>query len=461
MLFTNNSEPPGGGKQGATSNLNMNTGSNTQGNTQGTTSNLNTGSNTQSKTKVNYQYQQTDQGPYRVMVELIDTQDGNIRINKLTLANVLRKMIAYKTHIMDMKNIGRNKVMVYLNNFQLANRLTSDENIKAKNYRAYIPRHLISVTGVIAGIPLDITEEDIMEDIICDYPVMQVYRMNRFVNGQKEPTQRMSITFRASKLPESIKIFHCSLRVRAFFKKAVLCLKCLRYNHKQENCKGKRRCEQCSKMHDNDEEFQNCQNPQRCLHCRKEHKTTDQTCPERTRQNNIQAILARTSLTTVEVIEQFPIHTQNYYESLVESAQDPTPTESFAEVTTQQYKPRNNGPNASRRKRDGVSPSSNNIGEQVVIFREKKQKVSSEGQQNGIALYNKYKTSDAERWKTQLRQAQQMRNQEENKQPTPSSSNNILANGAATTESEDFSMFVLDMISQGKINANSLEFKNN
>lgn len=441
MSFTNNSVPPGGGTQGTTSNLNMNT-----------------GSNTPSKTKVNYQYQQTDQGPYRVMVELIDTQDGNIRINKLTLANVLRKMIAYKTHIMDMKNIGRNKVMVYLNNFQLANRLTNDENIKAKNYRAYIPRHLISVTGVIAGIPLDITEEDIMEDIICEYPVMQVYRMNRFVNGQKEPTQRMSITFRASKLPESIKIFHCSLRVRAFFKKAVLCLKCLRYNHKQENCKGKRRCEQCSKMHEYDEEFQNCQNPQRCLHCRKEHKTSDQTCPERTRQNNIQAILARTSLTTVEVIEQFPIHTQNYYESLVESAQEPTPTDSFAEVTKQQYKPRNIAP---RRKRDGISPSSTNIGEQVAIYREKKQKVSSEGQQNGIALYNKYKTSDAEKWKTQLRQAQQLRNQEENKQPTPSSSTNIPANGAATTEKEDFSMFVSDMIRQGKINANSLEFKNN
>lgn len=436
-----NNEPPGGG----TNNLNMNTGLNPP----------------TAKAKVNYQYEQTDQGPYRVMVELIDTQNGKVQINKLTLANVLRKMMAYKTHIVDMKNIGRNKVMVYINNFQLANRLTYDENLKAQNYRAYIPRHLISVTGVIAGIPLDITEDEILEDIICEYPVMQVYRMNRFVNGQKEPTQRMSITFRASKLPESIKIFHCSLRVRAFFKKAVLCLKCLRYNHKQENCKGKRRCQQCSKMHENEEEFENCQKPQRCLHCRKEHKTSDVTCPERTRQNNIQSILAKTNLTTVEVIEKFPIHTQNYYEALIEAAQDPTPTESFAEVTAQQFKPRNN---ALSRKRNGTSQGasthSNNIGEQVTIFREKKQKTSTEGQQNGIALYNKYKTSEAEKWKTQLRQAQQMRNQEGiNKQPTPSSSSTSPVNSAAITENEDFSMFVMDMISQGKINANSLELK--
>lgn len=434
-----NNGPPGGGTQGTPPNLNMDIPQNTP------------------KPKVNYQYEQTDQGPYRVMVELIDTQNGTIRINKLTLANALRKMIAYKAHIMDMKNIGRNKVMVYLNNFQLANRLTNDENLKAKNYRAYIPRHLISVTGVIAGVPLDITEEEIMEDILCEYPVMQVYRMNRFVNNQKEPTQRLSITFRASKLPESIKIFHCSLRVRAFIKKAVLCLKCLRYNHKQENCKGKRRCQQCSRLHENDEEYWNCQKPQRCLHCRKDHKTSDQTCPERARQNNIQAILARTSLTAVEVVEQFPIQTQNYYEALVESVQEPTPAESFAEVTSQQYRrPRNP---VQRRKREGVSPTSNNIGDQVTVYKEKKAKIAGDGQQNGVALFNKYKTTEAEKWKTQLRQAQLARDQEgTNEQPTPPATSSLpAANGAARTESE-FSRFVSNMIDKGKINAKSLEF---
>lgn len=441
MAFANSNGPPEGGTHRAQHNLNMDTTLNTP------------------KPKINYQYERTDQGPYRVMVELIDTQNGTLRINKLTLANVLRKMIIYKAHILDMKNIGRNKVMVYLNNYQLANRLTSDEDMKAKNYRAYIPRHLISVTGVIAGVPLDITEEEVMEDIICEYPIMQVYRMNRFVNNQKEPTQRMSITFRAAKLPETIKIFHCSLRVRAFFKKAVLCLKCLRYNHKQENCKGTRRCQQCSRMHENDEEYQNCQKPQRCLHCRKDHRTSDQACPERARQNNIQAILARTSLTAVEAVEQFPIHTQNYYEALVESAQEPTPAESFAGVTSQLFRPRNN---VQRRKREGISPCSRNIGEQVTVYNEKKAKISRDGQHNGVALFNKYKTTEAEKWKTQLRQAQAKAQEGINIQPTPSSSNSTPATtGAPEIENEDFSMFVSNMINKGRINANSLELNRN
>lgn len=441
MMSTNNDTPPGGGTQETTPNLNMDLPSNTQ------------------KPKVNYQYEQTDQGPYRVMIEIIDSQNGTIKINKLTLANVLRKMFTYKTHIMDMKNIGRNKVMVYLNNFQLANRLTNDENLRLKNYRAYIPRHLISVTGVIAGVPLDISEDEVMEDIISEYPVMQVYRMNRFIDNRKEPTQRMSITFRTSKLPTSIKIFHCSLRVRAFFKKAVLCMNCLRYNHKEENCKGKRRCQQCSRIHEDDEEYVNCQNPQRCLHCRKDHQTSDKKCPERTRQENIQAILARTSLTAVEAVEQFPIHTQNLYEALVESAQEPTPTESFAEVTSQQYRPRNN---VQRRKREEVSPNSKNVGDQVTVYKEKKAKIATNGQQNGITLFNKYKTTETEKWKTQLRQAQLTKEQEDNNQPTPSSCNNSpVTNGATATGNEEFSRFVSNMINEGRINAKSLEFKNN
>ncbi|XP_062533786.1 uncharacterized protein LOC134202807 [Armigeres subalbatus] len=195
-------------------------------------------------------------------------------------------------------------------------------------------------------------------------------------------------------------------------------------------------------MHENEEDFENCDNPQRCLHCRKEHKTSDLTCPERSRQNNIQAILARTSLTTIEVVEKFPIHTQNYYEPLVQSAQDPTPAETFADVMSRQYKP---ATGIQRRKREGASPSSNNIGEQVDIYREKKQKVA-EGQQTGVALFNKYKTTEAERWKDQLRQAQKTKNQQENsQQPTPSSSSRFpaIANG---TEKEEFSKFVSNMI---------------
>lgn len=416
-------------------------------------------SNTSTSTgqrKVNYQYENGDQGPFRVMVELIDTQNGKIKINKLSLASALRKMPMYKTHVIEMKQVGRNKLMVYFNNYQIANRLTTDANLKEKNYRAYIPRHLVSVTGVIAGVPLDISEEEVMEEMQCEYPVMTVYRMNRHVNGQKEPTMRLSITFRAPKLPERVRIFCCSVGVRAFYRKTVLCQNCLRYNHQTTNCKSKRRCSNCTRTHEKQEEYNECKEPPRCLYCRVTHKTTDTRCPERTRQNNVQAIMARTNLTAIEAVEQFPIQTRNYYEALVESAQEPTPAESYATMTAGKYRERVATP-LRPRKRTGDIEASTNIAEQVVVMKEKKKKTDGERQTNGVALFNKFKVTEAEKWKTQLRQAaKQQREQDDDMydpQPTP------MTSMAGSSNQEDFSRFVSSMIGEGKVNPFSLELK--
>lgn len=412
-------------------------------------------STTNARQKQNYQYESGDQGPFRVMVELVDTQNGNLKINKLSLACTLRRMPMYKTHVTEMKQVGRNKLMVYLNNYQIANRLTTDANLNEKNYRAYIPRHLVSVTGVIAGVPLDITEEEIADEMESEYPVMTVYRMNRHVNGKKEPTMRVSVTFRAAKLPEHVRIFCCSVGVRAFYRKSVLCYNCLRYNHLAANCKSKRRCNNCSKTHDKEEDFKECKQPVKCLYCREAHKTTDVSCPERTRQNNVQAIMARTNLTAIEAVEQFPIQTRNYYEALVECAQEPTPVESFATMTAGNFKQRTAPSNRSR-KRPGDEQKSNIIAEQVVIMQEKKQKPNWQNNTNGVALFNKFKVTEAEKWKNQLRKAAKQQQEEKERlngpQPTPSTSTSSESNQA-----DEFSRFVSSMIGEGKVNPFNLE----
>lgn len=423
----------------------------------------NTGKNME---KVDYEYVFGDQGPFRVMVELNDTQNGSLTINKLTLASTLRKLAIYKTHVTEIKNVGRNKLMVYLNNYQIANRLTTDSLLKGKNYKAYIPRHLISVTGVISGIPLDITADEVMNDIESEATVMQIYRLNRFVDGRPEPSMRMSVTFRASKLPQTVKIFCVSVRVKAFYRKANLCLNCLRYNHKTENCKGKRRCRICTRFHDREVDFEHCQQQEKCLYCRSNHQTTDQSCPERSRQNNIQAIMARTNLTAIEAVEQFPIQTQNYYEALSEAVQEPTPAESFAKVTAGNYRI---NPNITRRKAENnkAERNSKKLAEKVVIFKAAKPKDTGLTQ-DSTALFKKYKPNDSQTWKKELR-SQQMHRQETSNcsknliegnnsaldQTTPSS--NKLEIDESHKVTEDFSDFVSSMIDEGRLNPHSME----
>lgn len=367
--------------------------------------NMNTGNGETTPTakqKMNYTYNAKDQSPYRVMVEILDSNNGELRINKLALAVTLHKMSAYKNNVVEVKQAGRNKMIVYLNNYEAANRLIDDDEFRRRNYRAYVPMHFISLSGVVAGVPLDVSIEELEESVCCEVPILGIRRLNTWIDGMPQPSQRISITFRASTLPRMVKMFRCTSKVRPFYKKSVLCMNCLRYSHRADNCRSKKRCVRCTMIHNEEEEFERCLEPVKCLYCRKDHTTTDRECPERKRQDNIQAIMAKTNLTYVEARERFPILTENYYEALVEMTDDPTPAESFATMTANQYTRRNQ--HRTNKEMKEKQPS-RIISEQVTVFQEKRRKFDTSQSPDGIALFNKHKVSDAEKWKSELRAA--------------------------------------------------------
>lgn len=291
-------------------------------------------------------------------------------------------------------------MMAYLNNYKVANKLVEDEEFKRRNYRAYIPMHFISISGVMAGIPIEVSTEELEEYIHCEVPILGIRRLNTWFDGKPQPSQRVSITFRANELPRMVKMLSCTTKVRPFYKKSILCMNCLRYSHRTENCRSKKRCVRCAMVHQEEEEdYERCLRPIKCLYCRKEHTTTDRDCPERKRQDNIQAIMAKTNLTFIEAKERFPILTENQYEALLEMTDDPTPAESYANMTANHYVKRNQ----PKTKRTTEKQPSRIISEDVTVFQEKKRKADT--LPDGAALFNKHKVSDAEKWKAELRAA--------------------------------------------------------
>lgn len=345
-----------------------------------------------------YEYNQQDVSPFRVIVQLADDNKGELRINKLSLGRLVSKQMDYKNNIYNMRALGRNKILVFLKDYQTANMLQSDPLLKKNNYKAYIPRGFVSVSGVVAGVPVDMEPEEIRENISSVYPILAINRLHRYEAGIKIPTHRISIVFRASKLPTEVRLFCCINTVRPFVNKPVLCLNCLRYNHKTDNCRSKKRCENCSLQHDG-MDTGNCQNPAKCFYCRSnnEHKTSDQNCPERIRQKNIKNIMAKTTLTYLEAKEQNPIYTQNRYDILENIDEFPTIPESYAKMTSGSYKPVNVNqykPQKAKRQIEEVI-----IAEQVPVFADKKKKKEeNDEQRNGVALYNKFRVDDFERW---------------------------------------------------------------
>lgn len=370
---------------------------------------------------VNITYNRSDQGPYRLYFELRDTNNGVRRINKYSLGSKLRKMDGYKKHIEDMKQVGKNRIMLYVNSYVKANALMEEIN-REKNgeYKAYVPVHLVCVTGIVAGVPADIPIEEIQEDIQCDVPIVSVRRMTRKEGLERLPINRISVMFRAKVLPDRVRLFCCNSNVKPFIQRLVVCSKCLRFNHFADNCKGSRRCGQCLSPHETEEEFKNCSKPMRCAHCKStEHKTQDETCKEKIRQLNIKKVMAKSAITFTEAKELYPIWTQNAYAPLENAEDFPSLPNTYVEMSSGMFsnplreqwqktneqrakiqpavkmykdKPKDNTKKTSGGKRPRTEDTQQNQATQL------NSKAEPGSQTNGITLNNTHKVSEKERW---------------------------------------------------------------
>lgn len=294
------------------------------------------GDNKMDDQRESYLYTANDEGPYRIFIEIMDRTKS---INKFSVGQMLRKLPRYRNYIEDMKYLGRKKIIIFISSWVQANLLVGERILNEQGYNAYVPRHLVCITGVVSGVDSDIDIEDIKQEIESNTPVVDVYRMNRWVHEKqrKEPSNRVSVTFRAKNLPEKIRIFGITAKVLPFVRRAEMCKNCHRYGHKMENCKSKSRCEKCSQIHD--ESATQCSNNVKCLHCRSSnHRTTDPGCPAREREAGIKRMMAKQNLTYVEARELVPtVLSSNKYELLATTEDFPTIPESFAKMTAGNY----------------------------------------------------------------------------------------------------------------------------
>lgn len=354
-----------------------------------------------------YTYNDTDSGPYRVLVELTDNQDGNLAINKLSLGKILSKKTDYKQNVINVRPLGRKKLMVLTKTAQAANQLQEDDSLKQQNYTVYIPKHFLTVSGVISGVPVEMMPEEILANISSTVPILGVTRLHRYDNGVKIPATRIGVTFRSKQLPKEVRMFCCTNSVQPFVSKAVFCQKCLRYNHRTQNCRSRQRCDKCTLSHD-EEGYQECQRSIKCLHCKTEgkHQTGDFGCPERTRQNNLKTILSKTNLTMMEAREIYPIYTENQY-ALLENIQEyPALPESYASVSMNTTRPKQQNskgraPQSTKRTSEEV-----NIGEIVPVYNDSKKRKNQQ-EENGTALFNRYRVNELEKLQWKMHQMQQ------------------------------------------------------
>ena len=132
-----------------------------------------------------------------------------------------------------------------------------------------------TVVGVIKGIPLDLTEEDIRNRMD---PRVKIKTATRLSLRSGAPSRAVRLTIEAASLPPTIQVAKMSLPVEAYVHPTIQCHNCFGLGHKTPECwRNQATCATCGdrghrKAHCTSDKY-------RCINCKGDHPATSKTCP--------------------------------------------------------------------------------------------------------------------------------------------------------------------------------------
>jgi len=160
-----------------------------------------------------------------------------------------------------------------------------------------------SSKGVLHNVPLDLTPEELQESL----KTQNVTFTKRF-KYRSQDTQTLQdstavlVHFSKTELPAEVKIRYMLFKVKQHIPKPVRCIKCNRYGHVANHCKGKERCSNCGREHG----WKTCiASFKRCPNCKGEHSAIDKQCPRFKRMTEVLRIKTTSKVTYAEACRQY------------------------------------------------------------------------------------------------------------------------------------------------------------
>lgn len=151
--------------------------------------------------------------------------------------------------------------------------------------------------GVISGVPLDVSEEEIVSD--CrEFGVTAARRITRRRDGQLTKTLSVCLTFNSPKMPSYVKLGYLIFETKPFIPPVVRCYNCQRIGHVADGCRSKTRCVRCSGPH----KFEECPDKDKvlCCRCGEEHSSAYAGCKVMKEERKIQEVKVTLNISYAE-----------------------------------------------------------------------------------------------------------------------------------------------------------------
>jgi len=161
------------------------------------------------------------------------------------------------------------------------------------------------VKGIIFGVPIDITEDEIQEETNAD----AVKRMKRRVDGNLENTPNVVISYKEC-LPELVQIGFLRFKVKDYIPRPFRCTKCQMFGHGAQACWRPSCCPRCSGGHD----FSHCpvkaeeHEQHKCRNCHGNHSSAWTGCPVYQNVHEALEIKIKEKMTYKQALERVKTH---------------------------------------------------------------------------------------------------------------------------------------------------------
>jgi hypothetical protein len=145
------------------------------------------------------------------------------------------------------------------------------ENNKQENSNNYKQNES---KGIIFGVPTDITDKEIKEEINATW----IKRLLKREGENLSPTETVIFGLDSDSLPSHVYIGCVSKRVNTYIARPMRCGKCQIFGHRTHQCYAKEKCARCSGSH----KYIDCPNinAPKCVNCKGEHSAGDHECPK-------------------------------------------------------------------------------------------------------------------------------------------------------------------------------------
>lgn len=280
--------------------------------------------NTSHSTSVNRTlYKSCDAAPYVVHVQKqTESLNDRVTLHPITFGRFLKSNSFKNVVNGSLKKIGRNKLSLSFSNYVDANIFITHDSLTNNCYKAFIPSFHLTRMGVVRGVPVDLSPDEVMSNISVPVGCGNILKVRRIkkkvvINGEKQfhDTETVVLTFDGQVLPKRVFMCFTSLPVDLYIYPTIQCFNCCRYGHVKDMCRSKPKCYKCGQDHYGgscsvNEDFISC-----CL-CHGSHSATSRKCPEYERQRQIKETMAKSCMSYAEASKVHGPITKLYSEIL-------------------------------------------------------------------------------------------------------------------------------------------------